>query len=383
MKIRVFLTIFIGIFLLILPLSAQTWGKTKRLTWVSGSSFLPAIALDSSNTIHLVWHDDAPGKPEIYYKRSTNGGGSWSGAKRLTWNSTWSYSPAISLDSSNTIHIVWHDYTPGSPDIYYKRSTDGGMTWGATKRLIWTSGASFNPTIAVDSNDNIHIVWGDVTYGNGEILHKKSTNGGMTWGGTKRLTWNSGQSFYPAIAVASGNTIHVVWHDDTPGNNEIYFKRSTNSGANWSATQRLSWTTLFSYSPAISVDSSNNIHVVWSDFTSGKFEIYFKRSTSGGVSWSSTKRLTWSSRDSSEPAIAIDSSSAIHVVWEDNTPGNFEIFYKKSTNAGASWTKNRLAWNSGDSLRPDIIVDTSKNIHVVWTDYTPGNHEIYYRKGIQ
>ena len=47
----------------------------------------------------------------------------------------------------------------------------------------------------------------------------------QTWQATKRLTWNSGDSWYPAIATDSSGNIHVVWHDYTPGNREIYYKK--------------------------------------------------------------------------------------------------------------------------------------------------------------
>jgi hypothetical protein len=30
-----------------------------------------------------------------------------------------------------------------------------------------------------------------------------------------------------------------------------------------------------------------------------------------------------------------------------------------------------------------IAVDSNNHIHVVWSDETPGNFEIYYKKGIQ
>lgn len=50
---------------------------------------------------------------------------------------------------------------------------------------------------------------------------------------------------------------------------------------------------------------------------------------------------------------------------------------------GASWATKRLTWNSGQSSYVNICVDSSDNIHVVWNDDVPGNYEIYYKKGIQ
>ena len=45
----------------------------------------------------------------------------------------------------------------------------------------------------------------------------ESTDSGASFGPIINLSDNAGTSFRPAIAV-SGNNVHVVWHDDTPGN---------------------------------------------------------------------------------------------------------------------------------------------------------------------
>ena len=171
-KRELFIIVF-SLFLLLLTQSvqSQTWQPTKRLTWNAGSSWYPAIATDSSRNIHVVWHDSTPGNWEIYYKRSTDGGSTWS-TQRLTWNSGYSEYPAIATDSSGNIHVVWCDSTTGNYEIYYKRSTDGGSTW-TTKRLTWNTGDSRVPAIATDSSGNIHVVWHDYTPGNGEIYYKK------------------------------------------------------------------------------------------------------------------------------------------------------------------------------------------------------------------
>jgi hypothetical protein len=44
--------------------------------------------------------------------------------------------------------------------------------------------------------------------------------------------------------------------------------------------------------------------------------------------WSSSKRLTWNSGYSQAPSIAADNNGDLHLVWDDGTRGNQEIFYK-------------------------------------------------------
>lgn len=45
----------------------------------------------------------------------------WTGAKRITRTSGRSLYPSIAIDSINTIHVVWWDFTPGNGEIYYMK----------------------------------------------------------------------------------------------------------------------------------------------------------------------------------------------------------------------------------------------------------------------
>jgi hypothetical protein len=378
MKKKPIFILILGILLFSQLISAQTWEKTKRLTWTSGWSEYPVITIGSSSQIHVVFQDGTPGNYEIYYKKSTNGGTAWI-SKRLSWNSGFSLWPSIAIDSNSHPHITWTDVTSGNYEIYYKKSTNGGTTW-ITKRLTWNSDDSWTPTIAVGSNIHLGVVWHDFSPGNSEIYYKRSTNGGSTWT-TRRLTYSADNSLNPNIAVDSDNNIHVAYYDLTTGKYQIFYKRSTDGGVNWT-TKRLTYNDGDSWKPAIAVDSDNHVHITWSDYTPGNGEIYYKKSTDGGATWT-TRRLTYSDHYSLNPTIAVDSNNYIHIAWEEMIPVNREIYYKRSTDRGGSWTTSRLTWTSGQSMEPSITVDSINNIHVVWHDDTPGNREIYYKKGIQ
>ena len=368
-----------GIFLFAQLAQAQ-WTSARRLTWNSGKSENPAVAADSADRIHIVWDDFPFSITEIYYKNSTDGGATWSTARILSWTSGFSERPAVAVDSADTIHVVWQDSTPGNYEIYYKSSTDGGATWSANRRLTWTMGGSMAPAVAVGPDDGIHVVWQDSTTGNWEIHHKGSTDGGATWSANRRLTWTDGESLNPA--VDSGESLHVLWEDELPGNYEIYSKRSTDGGTSWEAAKRLTWTTAGSFGPAVATGSGSQVFAAWSDDATGNDEIYYRRSTDGGGTWNAASRLTWTTGGTFVPTIAMDSSDQVHISWHDDTAGNNEIYYRMSTDGGTTWGASvRLTKLTGQSEYPAMAVDPSDVIHIVWQDNTPGNYEIYYMKG--
>jgi hypothetical protein len=370
----------LGLFL-VAQFAGAGWEPVQRLTWNSGESMRPRAVVNSTGEVHLVWYDSTPGNSEIYYKKSTDGGGVWTTSQRLTYTSGSSIAPEIAVDSSDRLYVVWEDKTPGNSEIYFKKSTNKGTTWSANQRLTWTSGISMSPSLTVDSSNGLHLVWDEFTSGNFEIFYKKSTDGGATWSTSKNLSSSAGNSINAAMAVESPDTIHLVWSDFTPGDFELYYKKSTNGGSTWSTSKRLTWNSGASVFAAIAADSSGNLHVVWGDDTPGNPEIYYKKSTDGGTTWTAGKTLTPNSIDSGSPDLAVDVSGNLLVVWSNDAPYTAEIYYKKSTNKGDSWSAaERLTWNSGDSEVPVIAVYGSGNIHVFWYDHTPGNFEIYYKR---
>ncbi|KKM60833.1 hypothetical protein LCGC14_1537830 [marine sediment metagenome] len=87
--------------------------------------------------------------------------------------------------------------------------------------VYWNNDTSWDPAIAVDSSDTVHVVWWDRTDGpwgtDTEIMYA-SYNIATGWSNATVISdgfggeyWNDGDSNIPAIAVDSSNTVHVVW----------------------------------------------------------------------------------------------------------------------------------------------------------------------------
>ena len=365
---------------LVLNAPVYSWSALKRLTWTPTESENPALCLDPGQHVHVVWQDKQSGNFEIYHKKSSNMGSTWSATHRLTYSSEPSETPDIDISSGGVIYVVWSDSSSGNGDIYLKKSTDGGNSWSALTRLTWNNGESKNPRIKIDSGGALHVAWQDKTPGNFEIFYRRSTDGGATWSALKRLTWTSGNSYHPALDAGGDGRVHVLWDDVSSGNAEIYYKNSADNGISWPGAQRLTYNSGDSWAGSVTVKSSANIHVFWSDLSPGNAEIFHKRSTSVGSTWLSPQRLTWNSRGSWSADACEDTIENFHLVWHDFSPGNAEIYHKTSMDGGATWIgTERVTWNSGVSKKPKMAISNVDCLYIVWQDNSMGNSEIFFK----
>ena len=338
-----------------------------------GEDKMHITTISSGKAVHTIWSDDTPGNLEILYKR--DGADYDPTTINLSNNGGLSSDPVIAV-SGNNVHVVWTDSTFGNFDIFYRRSFDGGATFGPTINLSENAGQSVRQAIAVSGND-VYVVWDDNTSGNFDIQYKRSIDGGASFTEpTKNLSSNSGISLRPAIATL-GSNVHVVWQDDT----DIFYRRSTDSGATFpNIIKNLSSDAGVSELPTIAA-SGSNVHVVWQDNTNGDFDILYRRSLDNGSTFPNViKNLSNNPGFSGSPVIAA-SGNNVHVIWADNTPGNTDILYRRSTDDGTSFSAQikNLSSNIGFSGESAIALSGS-NIYVVWSDNTisPAG-EILYR----
>jgi len=346
---------------------------SKRLTYNSGGSEIPGIAVSGAN-IYVVWMDNTTGNWEIYFRRSSDSGVTWMTSKRLTHNAGDSMFPSVAASDDN-VYVTWHDETPGQLDIYFRRSTDSGATWESAKRLTNNTGSSQTTRVAM-SGSNVYVCWSDNTPGNCEIYFRKSTDSGATWMAAKRITNNFGYSLFPAIATDGAN-IYAAWGDSTPGNFAIYFKKSTDEGSHWGAVKRLSKSSYYWDTPAMAVNGSSIFLACLSNST-GNNEIHFTKSEDSGATWASFQQMTDTSGDSQAPKIAV-SGANVYLVWYDDDPGNDEVYFRKSASSGDSWgSAQRLTTNAGDSAYPTVAVN-AVNVYVAYHDTLQGDTEIYVK----
>jgi hypothetical protein len=383
-KFILFILVFIIHYSLFINNCESQWSADTRLTFNPDSSWVPnnnsRCIASNNNYVFVFWTDKRDGNFEIYYRRSTDGGLNWEQDVRFTNNDSLSASATVAV-SGNIVHVAWHDKRNGlsNSEVYYKRSTDNGLSWGDDIRLTNAPGNSSFPSI-ISSENYVHLVWTEIRDGNWEIYYKRSTDNGISWENDVRLTNNASTSYLPCISV-SGPYIHVTWYDYRDGNTEIYYKRSTDNGINWENDVRLTNNSYFSLMPTIS-SSGQFVHIGWSDTRDGSYEVYYKNSTDNGTTWNIDRRLTFDSLIVSRSNVSIVAAdSNLHIVWynwKTGDPG--EIFYKRSIDNGNTWeSSSRLTYDTSASVSPQLSV-SGPVVHVIWNDKRDGNLEVYYKR---
>jgi len=404
---RLTIVLFLGFMLNVTPhLFAEiVFGSNVRVDDTELSTYEqyhPSIAVDANGNIYVAWEDWRNDNPDIYFTKSLDGGTSFEPNIRVddtgSSASFQTYS-SIAVDANGNIYVVWEDLGNFLDyDIYFAKSTDGGISFESNVRVnddnsTVTFGAF--PTIAVDINGNIYVVWQDRRNdGSSHIYFAKSTDGGIYFEPNIRVddSSHSGQG-KPSIAVDANGNIYVAWEDWRNDNPDIYFSKSTDEGASFEPNVRVDDTgssTGMQNEPSVTVDTNGNIYVVWHDYRNNVSDIYFSKSTDGGTSFEPNLRINdhvgSQYQGKYNPSIAVDANGNIYVAWEDRRNSLFDndIYSAVSTNGGVSFEANVQVDDTLDSghARPSIAVDTNGNIYVAWEDWRNDNPDIYFAKGV-
>ena len=97
----------------------STFGPTINLSIDAGPSVNPTIAT-SGNNVYVVWQDNSLGNGDILYRRFTDGGTTFGPTINLSDSAGFSTNSAVAASGDN-VYVVWFDNTPGNPEIFYIR----------------------------------------------------------------------------------------------------------------------------------------------------------------------------------------------------------------------------------------------------------------------
>lgn len=249
-------------------------------------------------------------------------------------------------DSNGYLYAAY--YSTFNSGVHIARSTDDGASWESTWAYLDSDG--IYPSLAIDSQDNLHCVW---VSSNSKLCYKKYTYATETWDASPTTLCGGLETGYgnelPAIAVDGSGNIHVVWERfESPGvNHYIYYTKYTTG---WSTPERIDGGAPDYFSPSIAIDENNYIYVA---YRSPDHSIYLNKYTTSWVE-------TLISSMGSEPCIAIDSNNNPHIVYIVGARVRYQYY------SGGSWSSSVTLDDEQHTCHAPSISIYGDNIHVLW-----------------
>ena len=149
--------------------------------------------------------------------------------------------------------------------------------------------------------NNVYVSWSERSHG---IWFRSSTDGGATWSATTRLSTTGGTTDFP-LMVATGSYVYVIWSQTVSKVSQIFFAVSSNNGQTFSAAKIIDGSsTLSSITPVIAAYGSD-VYVAYD----GGGSSYVTSSTNNGATFNTP--LKYSSAP--EPQLAASGSNAYAV----------------------------------------------------------------------
>lgn len=393
-----------------LSVDRSTWFFTplELVSTVSdASSYLGDFQIDDSDNIHVAWkdftdYDGAGSDADIFYRKWSKDTSQWSSTVVISTDSTdYSDRASLAIDMEGNVHITWDDENEylGSDsdlDVFYRKWNVQTSTWSAIELVSSeSSGHSFSSSLAIDSSNNLHIVWNDMSDilsagVDRDIFYKMKFHENNTWTTTQVLsTSGSDDSHYPVIHIDNLDNCHVAWYDGSDvlgagSDNDIFYRKWNSNQETWEPITVISSVSdSGSSNQEICSDENGNVFIAWDDFSdysgSGSDADVFVRKWDPYMGlWTETYVVsTGMDSHSYSTTIDVDDYGWIHFAWYQaagygGSGYDRDIYYK-------SWDPNDNNWSgvylvsrgsNDDSWEPLLRVDSIGHLFFSWYDET-------------
>jgi len=258
-------------------------------------NFNPAVAAVGPD-VHVVWSDEIqfPGLPRAYSKillRSSHDfGATWQDIRLVSSPGPFdSWVAAIAAAADGLVHVVWVDMRNGAEMEYYRRSFDGGASFTEPEQQLTFAPNSWAPSLAL-SGRFVHLAYIDnrdhPTNGSFRVYYRRSADLGAP-GSWDEPEQNPADAVTPTqfpgrvSLAASGSRVRLAWHGvgASGAGPDVYYFRSDADGEPGSWSQPIPIATIRDHgtNPSVAMSAVDGCaHVTWEDTRSGAQQIFYR-----------------------------------------------------------------------------------------------------------
>jgi BNR repeat protein len=278
----------------------QTWAPEKPICTCSGvaGQWDPVLATTSSGAVYGTWMNSNM----IVFSKSTDHGASWSTPLKVSGKS-WADKPWMATSANgNDVYVAYESRS----QLFLTSSHNAGVSW-STPVAVNTDSSVYRYPNGFVVLPNGTAVLSDSKYSGGsvktagpvEIEVWRSTNGGSSW--SKVTVDNAvftGVNFETSstttIAADASGALVVEYSGALAqgANNRVFVRRSTDSGATWSARTEVGNAAANGSFPAIAAKASGDFRITYMDNSTGAWNVWYRSSADGGATWSAAVRIS-------------------------------------------------------------------------------------------
>jgi hypothetical protein len=191
---------------------------------------------------------------------------------------------------------------------------------------------------------------GGATFTDGDVL--PTTTAGDAGDPSMAINKATGAIYFTTLSLNVSNAIQLFRSTD----NGQTFQFVSNAGPGFGATHTLDkeWMAIDNFG----APSQGSIYVTFTDFPLfGSAAIYFDRSTNGGATWSKTKLASGTVQGSN---VVVGADHSVYVSWLDGNAASERILFRKGTRSGFAQART-IATLSTTGVNGDLGLDFRSN----------------------
>jgi hypothetical protein len=316
-----------------------------------------------------------------------------------------------------TVIAVWTAGKAGTVNVYAATSRDGGATFSPHRRVNDQDGdVSVNneqPPRAVITGSAaapvFTVIWSrrsDTTQkARQDVIHMaRSTDGGLTFSPSRTIhdPTFSGARGWESLTAAPDGAVHAVWLDGRDADRrmaEAMAKGQMTKGQPWQdiyhgvvapdgqiVESQIAAGVCFCCKTAVAVDGHGSVYAAWRHIFPGSIrDIAFARSTNGGRHFDPLVRVSednWELNGCPEdgPAMAVDSSGVIHIVWPTliSTGAPQKAIFYATSRDGKTFSPRARVPTAGmtNPSHPQITLAPNGGAVIVWDEVMNGTSRV-------
>ncbi|MDZ7319337.1 MAG: gliding motility-associated C-terminal domain-containing protein [candidate division KSB1 bacterium] len=368
--------------------------KINDQTQFQASSAVVNLAPDGSFVV--IWQDfqSSTGALIYVYGQRFNNQGQAIGSNFLIGGAQDTRNCDLAVAAAGNFNVVYQQ----NANILLQRFDNNGQALGGPIQVEDQAARSFgqyNPHVAINSNQNLTVVWEDRRQGNFDIFGQGLNAVGEKIGTNFQVNDDrpgSASQNQTDIAGRSDQGFWVTWVDPRNNHLDIYAQRYDRNhesvGVNFKVNDDLA--AVDHKEATIDMDDAGNAVIVWRDYRNPTADIYGQRYDHYGQPQGANFRVNDDPVDDPErygqfgPALAVKPDGSFIVTWHDqrhrHSGRDWVIYGQRYDSQGTPLGSNFLVSDDtrlSSKLWSKIATDSSGDFVVVWWDTLAGSWDIF------